>query len=296
MHKFKYIVFLSVLLFSINGCRKVNEPPEPDTGIDFSGCIIPGSSSSFEILTFNVENFPKQGSLTVDATAKLIKTINPDVVALQEITSESAFNNLLKKLPGWSGQYYLINNSDWNLAFLFKDNEIAFDKSSVKLLFDDDFYAFPRPPLEVKVTHKSTGIATWLINLHLKCCGGSDNIARRRDAAQKLYNYIVTEKNNDPVILLGDWNDEITSNPSSSHPFYIFLNDRINFRYADMSIATGTSLWWSYPSYPSHLDHILVTDELFNRIDTTLTYKPDPCYSSYSTVISDHRPVGAVLK
>jgi len=296
MHGFRYIIFLFILIISTNGCRKVNEPPEPDTGIDFSGCIIPGTSSSLEIVTFNAEDFPKQGSLTVDAAARLIRTINPDVVALQEITSENAFNSLLRKLPGWSGQYYLINNSDWNLAFIFRDDEISFDRSSVKLLFEDDFYAFPRLPLEVKVMHKTTGIKTWLINLHLKCCGGSDNIARRRDAAQKLYSYIITERKNDPVIMLGDWNDEITANPSSSHPFYIFLNDSINFRYTDLPIARGTSLWWSYPSYPSHLDHILITDELFNHIDTTITYKPEPCYSSYSTVISDHRPVGVVLK
>ncbi len=213
MQLLKKIFITSVIFLSIQACQRISEPPEPDSGINFSGCIAPGSSTRLEIMTFNIENFPKEGSLTIDATARLIKTIDPDVVALQEITSEASFNNLLKKLPGWTGQYYLINNADWNLAFIFKESEISFEKSSAKLLFQDDFYAFPRPPLEVRITHKTAGISAWLINLHLKCCGGSDNIARRRDAANKLYNYILSERDNDPVILLGDWNDVITSVP-----------------------------------------------------------------------------------
>ena len=296
LKRLAYILIILAIIPLNRGCQKIESPPEPDTGINFSGCIIPGSSSTLEVVTFNIERFPKQSLITIDAVARLIKAIDPDIVALQEITSESAFNALLKKLPGWTGQYYLINNSDWNLAYLFKDSEISYSSSSAKLLFTNDFYAFPRPPMEVKITHKPTGISAYLLNLHLKASGGSENIARRRDAAEKLHQYIVNERDNDPVIILGDWNHIIEQAPSEEHPFYIFISDPDSYRFTDMSIATGTSLWWSYPSWPSHIDHVMVTNELFMRVDTTMTYKPEPCYPSYATVISDHRPVGVVLK
>lgn len=291
-----YIMIFLAVIPLYRGCQKIDGPPEPDTGISFSGCIIPGTSNTLEVVTFNIERFPKQSSVTIDAVARLIKAIDPDIVALQEITSESSFNALLKKLPGWKGQYYLINNSDWNLAYLFKDSEVTYNRSTAKLLFSNDFYAFPRPPMEVKITHKPTGISAYMLNLHLKASGGSENIARRREAAEKLHNYIITERNNDAVIILGDWNHVIEPDPSEEHPFYVFLSDTGSYRFTDMGIANGTSLWWSYPSWPSHIDHILVTNELFTRVDTTMTYKPEPCYPSYAVVISDHRPVGLVMK
>ena len=295
----KRLVYILILLAAIplyRGCQKIEGPPEPDTGISFSGCIVPGTSATLEVVAFNIERFPKQSSLTIDAVATLIKAVDPDIVALQEITSESSFNALLKKLPGWTGQYYLINNSDWNLAYLFKESEISYSSESAKLLYTNDFYAFPRPPMEVKITHKPTGISAYLLNLHLKASGGSDNISRRREAAEKLHQYVITERDDDAVIILGDWNHAIESDPSTDHPFYVFLSDAGSYRFTDMSIAEGTSLWWSYPSWPSHIDHIMVTNELFTRVDTTITYKPEPCYPSYATTISDHRPVGLVMK
>jgi len=296
LKRLTFIPALIALLFLPHSCRKIDDPPLPDNGISFQGCIVPGSSATLEVVTFNIESFPKQGSLTTDAVAKLIKAIDPDIVALQEITSRASFNTLLAMLPGWTGQYYLIDNSDWNLAYLFKTSEIEYNSLSAKLLFTDDFYAFPRPPMEVQISHRPTGITTYLINLHLKCCGGTDNIARRRDAAQKLDNYIETSRGSDPVIVLGDWNDEIAVTPPASHPFYLFISNETDYSFADMAIATGTSLWWSYPSWPSHIDHIMVTNELFSRVDTTVTYKPEPCYPLYSSLISDHRPVGIILK
>jgi exonuclease III len=107
-----------------------------------------------------------------------------------------------------------------------------------------------------------------------------------------LKNYIDTNLSNDAVIVCGDLNDEITGISSSENPFLNFIDDPADYRFADMSIAKGSQLWWSYPSYPSHIDHILITNELFSKVDTTLVYKASPCYSDYSQYISDHRPVG----
>ncbi len=288
-----FILFISFLLPS--GCRKAPEPPSPEDSDIFVACIpFPGTDQSLDIVTFNVETFPINGYTSVIAVANLLKTIDADVYALQEVASESGFDQLLDLMPGYAGLFYLINNSDWNLAYIYKVSEISLNSSATRLLFSDSQY-FPRPPFEIKIHHNATNLDLYLINNHLKCCGGSENETSRRIASEMLKDYIDTSRPDDAVIILGDLNDEITGTGSSENPFLNFINDPGDFRFADMNIAEGSQLWWSYPSYPSHIDHILITDELFSKTDTTVVYKAAPCYSDYSTYISDHRPVGIKL-
>lgn len=166
---------------------------------------------------------------------------------------------------------------------------------SARTLFENDTWAFPRPPFEIKVTHKSSGRELLLINLHLKCCGGQDNESSRRSASQQLKQYLDEQRGDEAVVMLGDFNDEIVSANTAENPFLNFINDASYYRFADMEIAKGSQLWWSYPSWPSHLDHIVVTDELFASLDTTMVIKASPCYPEYGEVLSDHRPVGVKI-
>ena len=290
------LIVIFILLAIPASCRKTPEPPSPDIIVDFVPCVKAGSPSSFEIVTFNLEGFPKAGSLTILAVRDIINTMNPDVIALQEMTYESDFNNLLKELPGWEGRFYPLNNDEWNLAYLFKTSEVTIDDSKTRTILGPDDYAFPRPPFEIFVRHINLNISAYLINLHLKCCGGSDNEERRRDASEKLDSYVASSHPNDPVIILGDFNDEISVNNTLNNVFYNFVSAPLDYQFTDMDIANGSLLWWSYPTYPSHIDHILVTNELFSHIDTTMVIKTEPCYPDYFDNISDHRPVELILK
>ena len=183
-----------------------------------------------------------------------------------------------------------MTNGTWHI--FFKTSEIEAYDSATRLLFENDSWAFPRPPFEVKVKYKPTGTDVFLINLHLKCCGGEENEGRRAAASSQLKAYLDTSRPDDAVVILGDYNDEISSTSArSENPFLNFVNDSQNYLFADMSIAKGTVLWWSYPTFPSHIDHILVTNELSGNIDTTVVIKASPCYPEYNAVISDHRPV-----
>ncbi|MCU0376786.1 MAG: endonuclease/exonuclease/phosphatase family protein [Bacteroidales bacterium] len=280
-----------LLIINVSSCRKVPDPPSPDDTTLFAACIIPGTSTSLDIVTFNVEGFPKAGYTSVTALAALLKTIDPDAVALQEVASEADFNRLVKLMPGWTGIFYPIDNDDWNLAYLFKNSEIEVSQGSAGILFEDDFFAFPRPPFEIMVSHKPSGTDLYLINLHLKCCGGTDNESSRRSASRQLKEYLDVQRSEDAVVMLGDYNDEIASENEGENPFLNFINDPEGYLFSDLAIAKGSALWWSYPSWPSHLDHILITDELSRNIDTTMVVKASPCYPDYAEVLSDHRPV-----
>jgi endonuclease/exonuclease/phosphatase family metal-dependent hydrolase len=242
-----------------------------------------------------VEGFPKAGYTSVAVLAALIKTMDPDVVALQEVASGADFDRLVKLMPGWKGYFNPVNNDEWNLAYLIKTSGAEIVPSSGKLLYPDDPAAFPRAPYEIKVKQTLSGREFILINVHLKCCSGQENENSRRSASLKLKQYLDTSRPSDRVIVLGDFNDEISSSAEIENPFLNFINDTGRYLFADMAIARGSALWWSYPSYPGHIDHILVTNEVVPHIDTCLVIKASPCYPDYSTHLSDHRPVELVL-
>jgi hypothetical protein len=85
--------------------------------------------------------------------------------------------------------------------------------------------------------------------------------------------------------------------------FQVFLNDPDNYLFADLDIASGDSANWSFPSWPSHLDHILITNELIDEFENEesdiQTINIDEYlsggWSEYDQNVSDHRPVALKL-
>tara|TARA_B100000609_G_C17053876_1_gene350455 strand:- start:126 stop:770 length:645 start_codon:yes stop_codon:yes gene_type:complete len=147
-----------------------------------------------------------------------------------------------------------------------------------------------------------------IINNHFKCCGDgiidfddtSDEENRRYKAINLIKEYIDNNFENKRVIVVGDLNDNIAEAPINN-VFQEVLNDSINYSFADLEIAQGNSSEWSYPTWPSHLDHILITNELFQvlNISEVKTIKIDEYldggWNEYDQNISDHRPVAIKL-
>jgi hypothetical protein len=96
-------------------------------------------------------------------------------------------------------------------------------------------------------------------------------------------------------------NDQIQE-PVISNVFMSFLNLPDQYYFTDMPIAQNlTPQNCSYPGYTSHIDHILITNELFEAFDNSNNFvKTIPIenyivggWDIYDRYISDHRPVGA---
>lgn len=287
--KFRLLIF-SLLVVGF-GCEKKSEiepeNPPPVDGIDLSACLTAVSNADLEIMTWNVKDFPYQDDTTINLISLMINEQQPDVVAFQEIASSEDFELLTKEIEGYESQ--LVVNGFLDLGFLYKTSEVTIEEDIQEIL-TDDFYAFPRPPVMLKVNH-SSGFSTTLINIHLKCCDGNENYYRRKDASNQLKTYIDTNLPDEEVIVLGDFNDLIFGEPDAENPFLNFIDDDENYAFADMGLAMGDKDDWSYPSWPSHIDHILITNELFLNEEETITLSFDACYDSYFKQVSDHRPV-----
>jgi endonuclease/exonuclease/phosphatase family metal-dependent hydrolase len=174
------------------------------------------------------------------------------------------------------------------IGYIYKTEEIT-SLDNLTPLFSDDSYAFTRPAVLTTATHVS-GQELKLINIHLKCCDDGNSIDRRLQASVKLKNYIDQNLSNVSVIVLGDYNEDLTQ-PEGNNVLTNFISDAADYRFVDMSIAEGSSAFWSYPSWPSHLDHILITNELFDQVYVTKTIRFSYCEGSYFDNVSDHYPV-----
>lgn len=291
----------------LNGCgqsdtTKIVEPPPPPAN-RFEGLTF-GTDSTFEIVTWNLHNFPST-TLSVEYAAQALRAIDADVVALQEIVENPEFNVLLDSLPGWTGYRATGASFDQNLALLWNNDEVAIIGEPYEI-YTSDWNAFPRSPLVLELAVREDTLI--VINNHLKASeGGDDNIIdffdtddneyRRYIASVLLEEWIRSEHPDDAVILLGDLNDLLTDTPPNN-VFQAMMDRPEQYRFADLSLATGPSSGWSW-KYRSHLDHILVTDELFPALEAVgaevLTLRMDlyleNYWSEYETNLSDHLPV-----
>ena len=268
-----------------------------------------GTDSTFDIITWNIENFPKENQITVNYVFEIILALDADIIAMQEIESNTYFNDVV----------YLLNQADsvntWegyraysNLAYIYKLDQIEI--IDIFEIYDSYQYnrEFPRPPLFMQMYHNANEI--WILNNHLKAFGDGylnlsdpwDEETRRFDACNLLDDYIEDNLSQSNVIVIGDMNDELIDE-QSNNVFWTFIVQNTEYLFTDMEIAQGSYLNWSYPSWPSHPDHILITNELFDEFADTLstveTIKIDQYidggWNEYETNVSDHRPVGLKL-
>ena len=259
-----------------------------------------GDDSSLDIATWNIEWFPKNGQVTVEYVTQILQQLDLDILAMQELDDTDMFDQMLNELTNYTGYY----ESAWfaGLAYVYKTDSVQINNIYEIYTTSPYWNAFPRSPMVMDMSFM--GENYFIINNHFKCCGDgnldmndeSDEEKRRYNAVNFLKEYIDTYLSDKNVIVLGDLNDEIAES-SQNNVFQNVLNDTENYFFVDYSIASGNSSDWSYPSWPSHLDHILITNELFDELDNseTMTIQVDQYleggWNEYDYNISDHRPV-----
>lgn len=266
-----------------------------------------GTDSTFEVVTWNIEWFPKNGSITVDSVSKIIESLDVDLIGLQEVDDSTLCRQMIDNLPG----YELFMDNDWfgGLAYIYKTSSVSV-QSIYKIYDTAPFWnTFPRSPLVIELIFN--GETLILINNHFKCCGDglldignpADEETRRHEASTLLKEYIDANFNSSRVIVIGDLNDIITDLPVNN-VYQMFIDDSTNYAFADMSIAIGASSEWSFPGWPSHLDHVLITNELFTEFSNpnseikTIMVEDYLAggLAEYDLNISDHRPVGLKIQ
>lgn len=262
------------------------------------------SEDNLDIVTWNIEHFPKTHN-TVTYLTDLIKSINVDILALQEIESLDSLNALKNNLgDNWTAYRAPGDSFYGNLAYLINTTSINIASPAYEILNDNDELLFNyRLPYVLEFSFKEENFT--LINVHLKCCGdGLLNLNDDYDEENLRYNTIellnehiettVYATNN--LLIVGDFNDTF-ENPTNEHDVFIsFINSNEEYIFTDNEIAQGPTNFWSYPEWPSHIDHIIISDEIYDNFSydtqTLLLENTLPQgLIDYYNYLSDHRPL-----
>jgi endonuclease/exonuclease/phosphatase family metal-dependent hydrolase len=261
-----------------------------------------GTDSTFEVITWNIEWFPKNGQTTVDYVKEIIEDLDVDLIAMQELDDTIVFNQMMSQLQNYKAYY----ESSWFAGLAFIYNSAIIEVDTIYEIYTTEPYwrPFPRSPMVMELNH--LGQEYVVINNHFKCCGDGvldindpyDEETRRLDASNLLKAYIDDYFVNERVIMTGDLNDLLVEDNPYNNVFKAFINDPENYLFVDMEIAEGGEYNWSYPSWPSHLDHILINKPLFDDFENegsqVETIRLDDYFDSfyqYDANVSDHRPV-----
>ena len=264
-----------------------------------------GTDATFDLVSWNIKWFPNNGNITSVNVQEILTNLDADIYALQEIEDTTLLKQTVSNIPGY--ECYFKSSYYGGLAYVYNTNTIQVN--SKYEIFTSNLYwnAFPRSPQVFEFTF--LGEEYVVINNHFKCCGdgtldennSNDEENRRLQAITFLKQFIDDNFSTKKVFLLGDLNDNLTDD-SVNNIFQEFINDNANYLFADMEIAQGSSVDWSFPTWPSHLDHILITNEIFDdfqnlnslvsviRIDDYMGG-----WNNYENNVSDHRPIGLKL-
>lgn len=266
--------------------------------------IVEYNENVFQTVTWNLKEFPLTNN-TINELQYLIPQLNADIIAVQEVTNTNHFNQLGIFLNDYSvlaSEFYIYDEDDEDtyynpiLGYIYNHNRITINDSYE--IFHQDGRLFPREPFILDVTWNNQDFI--IINNHLKAGGNNeieywdewDEEVRRLEALNALYDYSLDHFEDENVIILGDFNDQFDE-PSATNVFTAFLNDD-DYLFADYEMSLDVDDF-SYPSWPSHLDHIIINSNLFSTFDKPLsscyTIKYDKMISNYSSTVSDHRPV-----
>lgn len=276
-----------------------------------------GTDVTFDVATWNVEHFgnpssgPSDDGLQAANVAAVMRQAEIDLWALQEMDYEAAFNNLVTALGAPFEGIWVADNSPYAIGYGFVYNTDVVRRLEATTVLESYSFAFgSRPPLLLRadVRLPDTTVANVrVLNIHAKCCTGVDDNGvldydRRVAASAALKNYVDNFLAIDaPVLVLGDFNDELRSSIAGGRPspYQNFRDDAENYTFATypLDLANVPTFCSNQTcSSGSTLDHVLVTRPLLAGYEAGSARRYDALLSAipqYVDTTSDHLPVYA---
>jgi endonuclease/exonuclease/phosphatase family metal-dependent hydrolase len=265
-----------------------------------TGIVDPiGTKDAIDIAAWNIENFPADGN-TPSLVADLVTSLGIDLVAVEEIANVEAWEELVERLPQHEGVLSFHEYSPGffqKVGYLYRADLMEVEPDS--LLFENDSFQFPRPPLQVTVTVPDAdggAVAFVAIVLHLKAGTGVEDRDRRRAAMLTLEAHIrgLVDAGSDQVIMLGDYNEVLTSEVGRA-VFAPFLDAPERYRVQTDALARSGA--FSFVPTGAMLDHIITTVGLDEEVGASEAVIPrlDLEVNGYVDRVSDHLPVAIAL-
>jgi len=278
-----------------------------------------GSDSTFDVATWNVEWFghvergPADEELQLRRAAHVIRGLDVDLWAVQEIVDPEHFARLIEALPGYAGFlaadpsvrlgrdfYSDFNGEEQKVGVLYRTEAVVV-RSAAVILTEHDFDFAGRPPLRLEVHVRGgalggvdgEGIDATVVVLHAKSGADPDSYARREAASAALKAHLDAEAPARPIWILGDFNDDVDVSilEERPSPYRNFVDDPL--RWFIPTAALSEAGITASLGYPDLIDHHFVSTALrllhlpgSSAVPPLLQAVPD-----FRETTSDHLPV-----
>ena len=306
---------LFALLLATTACGSdapapARPPDEPEPDPDPVAVPSAGASSTFDVATWNLLNFgapnagPADERLQRARVRDVILGTDADLWGVQEVTSATAFADLLAQLPGYGG--LLANDpsvedgaafydaGEIKVGLVYKRSAVQVQGARVVLTGLNSEFA-GRPPLEVRM-RIAVGAAQHdavALVLHAKANQEAASWERRAAAAAGLHEYLDAEWPDRAVFVPGDWNDDLDQSitPGRDTPYRVLLDAAPAWVFPTEALGAGGAT--SILGYDDVIDHILASDEsmAWYEAGSALVHRVDEHVPRYRETTSDHLPV-----
>ena len=308
----RWLLFVVLVGCGGSGPAAPDPDPDPDPEPYPDPIAIPawGTDATLDVGTWNLLFFgapnsgPSDERLQLARVRDVVLGSDADLWGLQEITSASAFSELLTQLPGYSG--LLANDSsvvggsesyhtsELKVGIIFKRSVVQVTDARIVLPGLDHEFA-GRPPLQARL-RLTLGGATQeavMLVLHAKANAQEASWERRRAAAAGLQEYLDSAWADVPVLVPGDWNDDVDESIAAGRdtPYRNFVDAAPDWVFPTQALsAMGIT---SILGYDDIIDHILLSDEVMEwyEAESAMVYRVDEFIPGYQDTTTDHLPV-----
>ena len=295
-------------------------------------------TKTFDVVNWNLEFFgarredypeefgPADEALQLQNVKKVIDELNADIIAVQEVSEDSLFAELVLQLG--FGQYKFTCSERYSRSWEGPSNDFPpqkvcfiYDTMTVNIvsarpmfesLYDSartidpsrlpgipggnpsSFYSSGRLPYLVTANVTIEGVTEQvkLITIHAKSGSAGDDRNRRLYDATVMKDTLDTHFANDQVIILGDLNDDLDQSITTGQasPYIAFVQDSSYIPVTKVLSDAGAR---STISFNDVIDHQIITreleDELLNGSQRIFT--PFQLIPNYGTTTTDHLAV-----
>jgi len=334
----------AVNITGVVGRFKTNVQLLPRFRDDIPGISVPGTpfdsipkANTFDLMNWNLEFFgaidknypqgfgPANETVQMQNVRSVIDSVHADVIAVQEVSNDSIFHELLRRLPG----YNAVCSDRYSYSFIGFDptyppqkvcfiyDSVTVQPVSTRVLFEtlydsarlhnpsllpnyptgdpSSFWSSGRLPfmLTARVTIKGVMQQIRFINIHGKSGDQQSDYNRRVYDANVLKDSLDTHYPNDRVVILGDYNDDLKQSIVTGQvtSYEKFVLDTV--RYNSITLALSQAGAKSTVSFNGVIDNQIISNELNNdRLPgSQQVITPFLQIRNYGTTTSDHMPV-----
>ncbi len=259
---------------------------------------------TIDITTWNLEWFgwadstrgPFNKDLQRQRVRTIMDTIKADIYALQEVLTDEALASLSDSIVG--GYRRIFNSdipSDQKMAYIY--NPATVTPVSTGLAVNGGSQAWANGRFPLRMTFDIAGGKRMVVfNIHAKATDSAtaqNDYQRRKTDAETFHAYLRDFYNDSSVVVLGDFNDRLVgTNIDSTLPscYGVFTNDTQGWKATTLPLEQeGLSSYLGFNR--SFIDHIIINRNLVPVYYRAYLESPERYLTSYSSTVSDHRPV-----